>query len=69
MKKFILQKKRKYRDLNSENKNNFSTASITQLNYSLENPKKKIKICESKEKNIFKKLNMDDISESNGIFN
>ena len=67
--KIYTPKKRKYRDLNSENKNNFSTASITQLNYSLENPKKKIKICESKEKNIFKKLNMDDISESNGIFN
>ncbi len=62
-------KKRNYRDLKTENKNNFSTASITQLNYSIEKPKKKIKICESKEKNIFKKLNMDDISESNGIFN
>ena len=66
--KMYTPKKRSYRNLNSENKNNFSTASITQLNYSIENPKKKIKICESKEKNIFKKLNMDDISESMGIF-
>ena len=66
--KMYTPKKRNYRDLKTENKNNFSTASITQLNYSIEKPKKKIKICESKEKNIFKKLNMDEISESNGIF-
>ena len=66
--KMYTPKKRSYRNLNSENKNNFSTASITQLNYSIENPRKKIKINESNEKNIFKKLNMDDISESNDIF-
>ena len=59
--------KRNYRGFNSDIKNNVSTAAYTQLSKSIENSKKKIGI-ENKEKNIFKKLNMDELSESMGIF-
>ena len=65
--KMYTPQKRNYRGFNSDIKNNVSTAAYTQLSKSIENSKKKIGI-ENKEKNIFKKLNMDELSESMGIF-
>ena len=59
--------KRNYRGFNSDIKNNVSTTAYTQLSKSIDNSTKNIGIG-NKEKNIFKKLNMDDLSESMGIF-
>ena len=56
--------KRNYR--NNDNKNNVSTAAYTQLSKSFDKNKKKIGICG--EKNIFKKLDMDHLPESVGLF-
>ena len=65
--KMYTPQKRNYRGFSSDIKNNVSTTAYTQLSKSIENSKKKIGIG-NKEKNIFKKLNMDDLSESMGIF-
>ena len=65
--KMYTPQKRNYRGFNSDIKNNVSTTAYTQLSKSIDNSTKNIGIG-NKEKNIFKKLNMDDLSESMGIF-
>ncbi len=62
--KMYTPQKRNYR--NNDNKNNVSTAAYTQISKSIDKNKKKIGICG--EKNIFKKLDMDHLPESVGLF-
>ena len=62
--KIYTPQKRNYR--NNDNKNNVSTAAYTQISKSIDKNKKKIGICG--EKNIFKKLDMDHLPESVGLF-
>ena len=62
--KMYTPQKRNYR--NNDNKNNVSTAAYTQISKSNDKNKKKIGICG--EKNIFKKLDMDHLPESVGLF-